>query len=156
MVYPRACVRAGMPAKTQGSNPWNIYGDRAAPIFICYEKSRLRRARGRPEKYTPVISLYLQPIRSHRCSLLPDPSGPFYSANRVPLSSIASPRFRTRFLCVCGFPSRSTVPPSLPPSPDIRTQGVHAEKNGGASSIARKVPFYLGARESLNVVKETR
>jgi len=62
MVYEGSCGGAGR--ETQGSNPWNIYGNRAAPIFICYEKSRLRRARGRPEKYTPVISLYLQPIRS--------------------------------------------------------------------------------------------
>lgn len=130
------------PVETQGSNPWNIYGDRAAPIFIWYEKSRLRRARGKPEKYTPVISLYLRPIRTP--SLPPplpvSPSGPFYSAHR-PLSRVFARPYNVRFHLALRLFSR----------------WVAGKNGGGASFTARRslLSSRRGSAESLNVASET-
>lgn len=122
--------------ETQGSNPWNIYGDRAAPIFIWYEKSRLRRARGRPEKYTPVISLYLRPIRSSVAPSHPRHPTPMRSphpalfiqrASRPP--SRVFVRFYVRFPLSLSLFSRAS-----------------SEGKTTASFTAEKVPFIFARR----------
>lgn len=112
------------PIETQGSNPWNIYGDRVAPIFIWYEKSRLRRARGKPEKYTPVISLYLRPNRTP--SLLPPPS--LYSV--LFIQPIVLCRVLSHFP-TCDFASFSV-------SFRVRFAGKKWQR-----LLSRKGPFYL-------------
>lgn len=70
----RGFERGGAGPKPRGRTRGIFMATAAAPIFIWYEKSRLRRARVKPEKYTPVISLYLRSIRtpppaSHRRSI---------------------------------------------------------------------------------------
>lgn len=118
-------VWAGAPVETQGSNPWNIYGDRVAPIFIWYEKSRLRRARGKPEKYTSVISLYLWPIRFPFLPLL----SPAFFIQPIVLCHVFS------HVPMCGFVS-------LFVSFCVRSQGKTA-----ARLLPRKGPFYLRAED---------
>lgn len=95
------CTRvwAGAPAEAQGSNPWNIYGDRAAPIFIWYEKSRFAESSRETRKIYPPLFRFISGLSG----LLPSPvapSGPFYSAHR-PLSRVFT-RFPT-----CGLVSLS-------------------------------------------------
>jgi len=143
MVYEGSCGGAGR--ETQGSNPWNIYGNRAAPIFICYEKSRLRRARGRPEKYTPVISLYLQPIRSLPLRGI----RPFLFGETVAHRRAFSHRRSCARAVSRPAPPSHSVPALAGARREKRRRVFHREE----------VPFYLprsvNPLESLNVASET-
>lgn len=92
----------------------------AASIFIWYEKSRLRRARVKPEKYTPVISLYLRSIRT------PSPPSRF-----IRLFLFGKTR---RFLCRAF---------SHDPTCDFLSRG---EKRRRFLYARRKIPFIFASR----------
>lgn len=142
------CTRvcAGV-TETQGSKPWNIYGDRAAPIFIWYEKSRLRRARGRPEKYTPVISLYLRPIRPSRLS-----PAPVHTPRSHPIRPfLFSKPGGLRPACFSRVPAAFLALPARQGGGGRTATAAFFHRGGGG-------PFYLdvlGFAESLNVASET-
>lgn len=119
----RGFERGGAAPKPRGRTRGIFMATAAASIFIWYEKSRLRRARVKPEKYTPVISLYLRSIRT------PSPPPP-----PVALHPALFIRQTRRSLCrafshdpACGFSSRG-------------------EKRRCFSYARRKIPFIFASR----------
>lgn len=96
----RGFERGGAAPKPRGRTRGIFMATAAASIFIWYEKSRLRRARVKPEKYTPVISLYLRSIRTPSPPVAP--SGSFYSANPTFSLSRVFARSCMRFLFARG------------------------------------------------------
>jgi len=110
-----------------------LWQPRGSYFYLLREIARLRRARGRPEKYTPVISLYLQPIRS----LPPRGIRPFLFGETVARRRAFSHR----------RPCERAVFRSTLSRRSLAARG----KNAGASFTARRSPFIFALRESARV-----